>query len=308
MLQHFELALIGAAPALLAMWSFDLLDEKRPEPRHTLRMVSLGGMLAAVPIMMLAQLLASVGPSSLSGGPAGLPTSYLGAAYLAFVIAAVPEELAKIGSVYLFAWRRPEFDERMDGIAYGARAGLGFALVENVAYLLTLPNDLREYVVLLLARAVLVVPGHAIWGGISGYFWARRRFDGRGPGLWGGLALAVGMHGFYDLWVFGCPVAMAHGHAWMGLTVGSLPVLVYVVPMVLVLGGAWWLRRLAKLAVALDDMAEAEGRLSSLHSMAVVLPDDPAYTAEESLAAGVVLRPDAIDWPASDGSSESLPL
>ena len=103
------------------------------------------------------------------------------------MIAAVPEELAKLGSVYLFAWRRPEFDERMDGIAYGARAGLGFALVENVAYLLTLPHDLREYVVLLLARAVLVVPGSCDLGrhlgillGAASLRWAGSRVCGEG--------------------------------------------------------------------------------------------------------------------------------
>lgn len=296
MFEQFELALIGATPAILAMWAVDRMDAKRPEPKATLRLVAFGGMLAAVPILMLAQLLAAIGPSSITGGPAGLPTTYWGAAYLALIIAAVPEELAKMGSVYAFAWRRPEFDERMDGIVYGARAGLGFALVENIAYLLTLPNDLREYLFLLVARTVLVVPGHAIWGGISGYFWARRRFDGRGPGIFGGLSFAVAMHGAYDLWVFAAPVAIAHGHAWMGLMLGGLPVLVYIVPMTIVLTGALWLRRLVRLAVALDDVAEAEGRLSSA-SMAVVLRDEPAYTAEASLAAGVIMRNASVSAP-----------
>ena len=41
------------------------------------------------------------------------------------------EEGCKILVVYWVVWRRPEFDERMDGIVYASRAGLGFALVED---------------------------------------------------------------------------------------------------------------------------------------------------------------------------------
>ncbi len=113
------------------------------------------------------------------------------------------------------------------------------------------------------------------------------------------------MHGVYDLWVFGAPVAIARGHAWMGVMLGGLPVLVYVVPTTIVLGGALWLRRLAALAVALDDVAEAEGRLHSQASMAVVLPDEPAYTAEASIAAGQIMR-SMQDVSAESGEFPSL--
>ena len=282
---------------------FDRLDHKRPEPRGTLRLVALGGMLAAGPVIVLGQLLEAIGPADTTG-PAGVPTTYLGALWLSLVIAAIPEELAKSASVYLFAWKRPEFDERMDGIAYGARAGLGFALVENVAYLVLLPDDLRQYLVLLVARALLVVPGHAIWGGIAGYFAARKRFDGRGPGWIGGLAIAIAMHAAYDLWVFGAPVAVAHGHYGIAWSLGGVPVLLYAGPVLLVAGGALLLRRCAQIAIALDDLAEAEGRLSSMASMAVVLPDDPVYTAGGTLIAPLPRRMTLA--PHDAGSSERL--
>ncbi|MCA9711671.1 MAG: PrsW family intramembrane metalloprotease [Myxococcales bacterium] len=246
-MEELELALLGAAPALLAMAVIDRMDIKRPEPRRTLRRVALAGSISALPVILVGELLKLVGPTA----------GYAGALWMSFMIAAIPEEAAKLGSVFLMAWRRPEFDERMDGIVYGARAGLGFALVENVAYLLLLPHSLSEYLTVYIGRAVLAVPGHAIWGGVAGYFAARRRFDGRGPGWWGGLLIAVLMHGTYDAWLFCAPVAIGDGHLWLATTVGSLPVVIYLVPSVMILAGAVLLRELSRRAIDDDDADEA---------------------------------------------------
>jgi protease PrsW len=249
------LALLGAIPALLAMLVFDWLDAKRPEPPRTRRLVALGGMLAAIPVVFVGEALKLVAPDG-AFGPTGASASYAGALYLSFAIAALPEEAGKVASVWLFAARRPEFDERLDGIVYGARAGLGFALVENVVYLLLLPSSLAEYVSIFLGRAVLAVPAHATWGGIAGYFWARRRFDRRGPGLIGGYLVAACLHGIYDAWVFSAPVAIERGHMWMALGIAGVPVVVYAVPFAIVIGGALWLRRLSALALRDDDLEE----------------------------------------------------
>src|SRR5690606_12849632 len=83
------------------------------------------------------------------------------------------------------------------GIVYASRAGLGFALVENVLYLLqetTLGGQLQTWIL----RAVLAVPGHALWTGMMGAMAARRRFDGRGLGLVGGYLRPVAFQGAYD--------------------------------------------------------------------------------------------------------------
>jgi RsiW-degrading membrane proteinase PrsW (M82 family) len=246
-LQQLELALLGAAPALLAMAVIDAMDRKRPEPRSTLRRVALAGAVSALPVILVGELLKLASP-----GP-----GYAAALWMSFMIAAIPEEAAKLASVWLMAWRRPEFDERMDGIVYGARAGLGFALVENVAYLLLLPNSFAEYLQIFVGRAVLAVPGHAIWGGVAGYYAARRRFDGRGPGWWGGFGLAVLMHGLYDAWVFCAPVAVGDGHLWITATLAGVPVVIYAGPVIVVVGGGLWLRSLAQRALDADDEDEA---------------------------------------------------
>jgi RsiW-degrading membrane proteinase PrsW (M82 family) len=256
---QWQLAAFGAVPALLAMAYFDHLDARRPEPRRTLRLVALAGALSAIPVVILGQVLKMFAPAGIDGID-GIDATWAGAIYMSFVIAALPEEAGKLGSMMLFAWRRPEFDERMDGIVYGARAGLGFALVENVAYLLLIPAGLGEYISVFIGRAVLAVPGHATWGGIMGCFAARHRFDGKGPGMLGGYAIAVALHGVYDVFLFGAPVAIAQGYTWVGLGVLGVPVVAYTVPALIIAGGAIALLRLARRAIADDDRDEQAAR------------------------------------------------
>lgn len=254
MAPNLQMALFGAVPALVAMIYVDRLDAKRPEPRSTLRRVALAGGLSVIPVIVIELILQWAGPD----------TGYPGALYRAFVVAAATEEAAKVACVWLFVWRRPEFDERMDGIVYGARAGLGFALVENVGYLLGSDGGLAGYFAMFVGRAVLAVPGHAIWAGIMGYFAAIRRFDGRGPGLIGGFLIAFAMHGVYDAALFCAPLVSESGMTELSLALMAIPVLIIVC-------GALVVRQLVRWAIAEDDRAEAEGRL-----VAYIPPDGSA--------------------------------
>ncbi len=193
---NWQIALSGVIPALVAMWLVDRLDRKRPEPARTRRLVAFFGMLSVIPAIILELIVTKT-----LGERVQPQMTYQGASFHAFIIAAAIEEACKIAVVYWVVWRRPEFDERMDGIVYASRAGLGFALVENVMYLLqqaTLGGVLQTWIL----RAVLAVPGHAMWTGMIGAMAARRRFDGNGLGLIGGYLLAVAFHGAYDLCAF----------------------------------------------------------------------------------------------------------
>jgi RsiW-degrading membrane proteinase PrsW (M82 family) len=235
-----SLALTGAIPALVAMAYVDRLDAKRPEPRATLRRVALAGALSTIPCVIAGLILMLFAPP---------PGTYGHALYESFVVAGGVEELAKVLVVYWFVWHKPEFDERLDGIVYAARAGLGFALVENVLYLLS-AEDMGGFVMIYLLRAFLAVPGHAIWAGIMGYFAARRRLDGDGPGLVGGFIAAVVLHGSYDAAIFlGDPLRAAGLDGTATLLVVGLPVGI--------IGGAIYLRHLARLALAADDAAHS---------------------------------------------------
>ncbi len=235
-------AFTGALPALLAMWYVDRLDAKRPEPRWTLRKVALAGALSVIPVIIVELLLLSLAP------PAG---TYANAVWQGVLVAAAVEEMAKVLCVYWFVWHTPEFDERLDGIVYAARAGLGFALVENVLYLLQ-ANSGNEFIRIYVLRAVLAVPGHAIWAGVMGYWGARKRFDNAGPGLPGGYLAAVALHSLYDLAIFLGPPLRADGLDGLA---GALLLL----PLASVGLGALLLRGMARRALHADDAAEAAG-------------------------------------------------
>jgi RsiW-degrading membrane proteinase PrsW (M82 family) len=229
------------------MWLVDRLDAKRPEPARLRRLVAFVGMLSVIPA-----LIAEVVVGKSLGEHVGPPLTYQGASFQAFVVAAMIEEACKIAVVYWVVWRRPEFDDRMDGIVFASRAGLGFALVENVLYLLqqaTVAGQIETWVM----RGVLAVPGHAMWTGMIGAMAARRRFDGKGLGLVGGYLLAVAFHGGYDMCVFLQTPLHFEGYETLSRLV--MPALV-----VLTVLAYFIIRAMARTALALDD---ADARLAS---------------------------------------------
>ena len=249
---NWQIALSGAIPALVAMWLVDRLDRKRPEPARTRRLVAFVGMLSVIPAIILE----TVATSTL-GDHVQPRMTYQGASFHAFFVAAGIEEMCKIAVVYWVVWRRPEFDERMDGIVYASRAGLGFALVVNVLYLLqqdTLGGQLQSWIL----RAVLAVPGHAMWTGMIGAMAARRRFDGKGLGLIGGYLLAVAFHGSYDLCAFLQAPLTFEGHK--GLALLLMPALLG-----LTIAAFFTLRAQARMALRLDD---ADAALNAAHAAA----------------------------------------
>lgn len=235
-------ALLGAFPALAAMALVDWIDRKRPEPRAKLRLVAFLGSLSVIPCGVLEFVLVK-----LTGVTFGAPRSYGDVFILAFVIAAAVEEGAKLVVLRLVAWRFSAFDERLDGIVYATRAGLGFALVENVAYL-ALTHTPGAFIAMFLGRAILTVPMHALSAAMMGHYGAQRRFDGTGPGLLGGFLLAVLLHGVFDGSVFA--MLLAARQQQIGVAVLMLPL-----PFVALLSSARFVRRLARRALEADDAA-----------------------------------------------------
>ena len=228
----------GVFPALVALWLVDRLDRKRPEPPSLRRLMALAGGLITVPVIIVEVELMHLGPQS----------GYAGALFKAFVVAAMTEELAKAVCLRFVIWNRPEFDERMDGIVYAARAGLGFALVENVAYMFKVSStsSFNMFLVVAAIRALVSVPGHPLYAGIMGYHAARRRFDGKGIGLVGGWLIAVVLHGIFDAALL-CAI-VAYSLDQHTLAIGLLAV-----PLVVVVFSFITVRVLARRALAADD-------------------------------------------------------
>lgn len=244
----------AAVPALLAMLVFDYLDRKRPEPRGLRWKVSAAGVVSVVPVLIVDAVVLGA-----AKGHVEPQYTYNGAMFQAFVVAAAVEELFKISAIYWIVWRRPEFDERMDGIVYGARAGLGFALLENVLYLVSLPT-MHDVIQTGILRAVLAVPGHAMWSAIIGYSAARARFDRKGLGFVGGYVVAVAAHGGYDYAIFAHVPMSLEGKAQLANGLLVAPVAIIVACVIIV-------RRMARTALRLDD-ADAARR-------APILPPGP---------------------------------
>lgn len=237
---QFILALSGVIPAIVLMAVMARFDAKRPEPKTPLYLATLLGGLSTIPVIVVQVGLEKLNPGGVSG-----------ALYTAFGVAALTEETAKALVLYFVVWRSTAFDERLDGIVYATRAGLGFALVENVGYLMgaeTIPGLFGMFVV----RAVLAVPGHAIYAGFMGYWAARKKFDNVGPGLLGGLGIAIFLHGAYDAALFLIGVFAKQGGM---VTLLILPLIV--VPIAVVVGGYRRLKKHAEEALRLDDVTHA---------------------------------------------------
>ncbi len=177
---------VGAiAPAVMLAVYVYRKDLHREPGRLVLRVFA-GGALAT----LAAAVLESVGEAVLRGT---LTHAVVVHGFLsAFLLAACVEESLKY-RVVLYAARQSAFDEPMDGIVYGAMASLGFAALENVAYVAHGSWQVAA------VRAVLSVPGHAAYGAIAGYYVAQARFAPHWPhrarrGLW----WAILLHGLYD--------------------------------------------------------------------------------------------------------------
>ena len=84
--------------------------------------------------------------------------------------------LAEEGAKYLVlryrTWREPEFNCQYDGVVYAVFVSLGFALWENISYVLSYGISTA------LLRAVTAVPGHACFGVFMGVWYGlAKRFD-----------------------------------------------------------------------------------------------------------------------------------
>jgi RsiW-degrading membrane proteinase PrsW (M82 family) len=184
------LALGGSAvvPSLLLFWYIYARD-KRPEPHGLLLRTFLLGVAICLPVIPAARYLESLGAELAATGVWG------SALVRAFLGAAIPEEVFKFLVLYGYVWRKPAFDEPVDGVVYGATASLGFATLENLLYV---GQNGFEVAVL---RALTAVPGQAFTGVIMGAFVGRAKLapEGQRFGLLAaGLGWATLLHGAYD--------------------------------------------------------------------------------------------------------------
>lgn len=163
-------------------------DKTEPEPLGFVVRLLFSGFLSVIPAALIEGVLLELPLFAGSGiGPAGLQS---------FLVIAPVEEAVKLLAVLLFAWRSSEFNERNDGIVYTGAVSIGFAMAENLLYVLEHGLGVG------IARALTSIPGHTFTGVVMGYFVGLAKFAST-PGLRNrriatGFCLAWLLHGTYD--------------------------------------------------------------------------------------------------------------
>jgi protease PrsW len=209
------LALVPAAFWLAFFYQQDRLE---PEPKgYVLGVFILGGLLAQAVNFPLLRSLFQV-ERWLGDDPL---TSILGA----ILVIGLTQEFLKYAAVRYSVYPLPEFDQRVDGVVYGTAAGLGFATVLNMHYVISSGGvDLQAGVI----RIVVTTLAQASFSGLSGYFLGRAKFEVE-PVWWlpGGVALAALLNGLFtflrgELTTTGLSLQGGGFNPWPGLILAAV--------------------------------------------------------------------------------------
>ncbi|MBO4289849.1 MAG: PrsW family intramembrane metalloprotease [Lachnospiraceae bacterium] len=190
----FQILLVIAAviPALVLMFLVYRSDRLEKESRHLLFVLARAGVFATLIAMVLERL----GERLLVWA---IDSEVLFNLLLYFVVVAVSEEGAKYFLMKRRTWKNPEFNCLYDGVVYAVFVSLGFALWENISYVLIFGLGTA------LIRAFTAIPGHACFGVFMGVFYglakqAENMGDAAESKKYRSLALAapIVLHGAYD--------------------------------------------------------------------------------------------------------------
>lgn len=187
--------ILALAPGLGLLWYIRRLDRYEPEPWSAVGRAFLAGCISVVPALVIEALYPPASPG------------FLGTVWKAFIVVALTEELCKGGLAFGFMWRRREFNEVMDGIVYFGVAHMGFAVMENLGYvLLNADGNVVQALMTAFARTTTAVPLHVISGMIMGYHMGVAKFAThwreKARHFGEALFLPVLLHGIYDVAAF----------------------------------------------------------------------------------------------------------
>ena len=170
-LLYIDRILIPAAvvPAIVLLVKIYQADCQEKEPPQLLYSLILCGILATAFALVAERL-----GMWLLGGL--FPENSLAYQFLLyFGVVAFAEEGAKYALMKRRTWTSPAFNYTFDGVVYGAFVSLGFALWENISYVMMFGLDVA------VLRAVTAIPGHACFGVFMGaWYGAAKKYEGLG--------------------------------------------------------------------------------------------------------------------------------
>ena len=180
---------MSLVPAILWLAFFYRQDRLEPEPKEmVLEVFILGGLLAAAIGIPLVDNVFHISTWLFSGFWVNL----LGA----ILVIGFSQEFLKYAAVRFSIYESSEFDERTDGIIYATAAGLGFATVLNISFVVSSGGvNLGMGAV----RIILTALAQASFAGITGYFLGRDKLDHK-PAWWVpvGISLAAVLNGLFN--------------------------------------------------------------------------------------------------------------
>ncbi len=192
------IVLVAAAvlPAVFLLYQVYKMDTIEKEPWSILRKLLLWGAVSCFPAALVEGLLTAVAQNTLEEG-----TLFYYLVY-GFVIAALVEECFKFLFLYKITFKSPDFNFRFDGVVYAVFMSMGFAILENVLYVIQGGFSVA------VSRALLSLPLHAACGVYMGIAYGQQKVQSiYRPASFGAVAKAclpvpILIHGFYDFCAF----------------------------------------------------------------------------------------------------------
>lgn len=183
--------LISTLPGLLVCWIIYRADRYEREPIWAVAMCYGLGILATFPAIWaekhLIPLVGNVGDDPV--------LTFL----LSFGVVAPVEEAVKWAALLAGAYAWYFFNEPFDGIVYSVIISMGFATMENIAYVDFWGQEI------VLIRMFTAFPAHLVFAIAMGYYTGKAKFAPKGERLhwllWG-LLVSLSLHGLYDFLVF----------------------------------------------------------------------------------------------------------
>ncbi|MCQ2446582.1 MAG: PrsW family glutamic-type intramembrane protease [Clostridia bacterium] len=183
-------AVIPAAVLLIYVYKADRLEH---EPMKLLLPLILYGVIPTGSALVAER----IGGAILPENKAKNSLKYT--AWMCFVVVALSEEGFKYLLLKKKTWRSPQFNCQFDGVVYAVFVSLGFALWENIGYVLMYGFSTA------MVRALTAVPGHACFGVFMGaWYGVARKYENAGQSAnakfcrFMAVLIPVLMHGFYD--------------------------------------------------------------------------------------------------------------
>lgn len=167
-MQLLLVLLSALVPVAVALWYIFKKDSAQPEPTKWLAKAFWYGVLSALLSFVFSTPLGAIFGLELD---AEIYPSIFDAFADAFLLAAIPEELAKLIMLWLLLRKNPHFDEKFDGIVYAVCIGMGFAGIENVMYLAGGIED-GSWIGMGISRALFSIPGHFLFAVLMGYYYS----------------------------------------------------------------------------------------------------------------------------------------